>query len=323
MAATRQDRGKPQLLEENDIFSTQLGRWSCSHGWPSCHGLMSATLAWAVTIFPRAKKSQKNHWISWHCPFKLNFMSWHACSQAPTHIAFAPKTHKLFWLTTMLSLVNGVQILLSQSNFNRRSHLTSCHTPSMHRGRSPGEVGKQQNRAEVYATGREVLATIKVSFDSESWIRTPFTTDRDLQLSRKSIYPANERPWFMSRQVSCSLLICLVIPHASLSFKYFCFGFSCDMSGLAFADVVIFDPVQCNAREFCLFRISENLGSYDGGNVHLLPGNYELKVNVRPSMFVRTGTKSSLHGALWSSIDSEWWRKQVHHPRTVLKRSES
>ena len=158
----------------------------------------------------------------------------HACSQAPAHIAFSPKTHELFWPTTMLSLVNGVQILLSQSNFNRRSHLTSCHTPSMHRGRSPGEVGKQQNRAEVYAAGREVLATVKVSFDSESSILTPFTTDRDLQLSRKSIYPANERPWFISRQVSWSLFFCLVIPHASLSFKYFCFRFACDMSGLAF-----------------------------------------------------------------------------------------
>ena len=59
MAATGQGRGKRQLLEENDIFSTQLGRWSCSRGWPSCHGLMSATLAWAVAIFSSRKKAQK------------------------------------------------------------------------------------------------------------------------------------------------------------------------------------------------------------------------------------------------------------------------
>ena len=70
MAATRQGGGKRQLLEENDIFSTQLGRWSCSRGWPSCHGLMFPTLAWAVAIFSSRKKSAKNHWILWHCSFK-------------------------------------------------------------------------------------------------------------------------------------------------------------------------------------------------------------------------------------------------------------
>ena len=59
MAATRQGRGKRHLLEENDIFSTRLGRWSFSRGWPSRHGLMSATFAWAVAIFPRAKKIAK------------------------------------------------------------------------------------------------------------------------------------------------------------------------------------------------------------------------------------------------------------------------
>ena len=32
---TRQGRGKRQLLKENDICSTQLGRWSCLRGWPS------------------------------------------------------------------------------------------------------------------------------------------------------------------------------------------------------------------------------------------------------------------------------------------------
>ena len=51
----RQARGKRQLLEENDICSTQLGRWGCLRGWPS---LMSATLARAVAIFcSRSKKS--------------------------------------------------------------------------------------------------------------------------------------------------------------------------------------------------------------------------------------------------------------------------
>ena len=35
MAATREGRGKRQLLEENDICSTRLGRWSCLRGWPS------------------------------------------------------------------------------------------------------------------------------------------------------------------------------------------------------------------------------------------------------------------------------------------------
>ena len=35
----------------NDICSIRLGRRSCLHGWPSCHGLMSATLARAVAIF--------------------------------------------------------------------------------------------------------------------------------------------------------------------------------------------------------------------------------------------------------------------------------
>ena len=32
------------------IYSTRLGRRSCSRGWPSCH---AATLAWAVAIFSR------------------------------------------------------------------------------------------------------------------------------------------------------------------------------------------------------------------------------------------------------------------------------
>ena len=57
-AATRQGRGKRQILEENDIYATQLERWSCSRGWPSCHGLMFATLARAVTIICPRKKAQ-------------------------------------------------------------------------------------------------------------------------------------------------------------------------------------------------------------------------------------------------------------------------
>ena len=69
MAATREGRGKRYFLKENDVCSTRLGRWSSSRGWPSCHGLMSATLARAVAIFYSRKKSSKNHWISWHCPF--------------------------------------------------------------------------------------------------------------------------------------------------------------------------------------------------------------------------------------------------------------
>ena len=67
MAATGQGRGQRQLFEENDICLTQLGRWSCSRGWLE---LMSATLARAVAIFCSRKKSAKNHWLSWHCPFK-------------------------------------------------------------------------------------------------------------------------------------------------------------------------------------------------------------------------------------------------------------
>ena len=54
---------------ENDICSTQLGRQSCSRGWPSCHGLMSKTHARAVAIFRSRKKKRKNPEISWHCPF--------------------------------------------------------------------------------------------------------------------------------------------------------------------------------------------------------------------------------------------------------------
>ena len=48
---------------ENDICSTRLGRRSCLHGRPSCHGLMSAKLPRAVAIFPRAKKPLKASFV--------------------------------------------------------------------------------------------------------------------------------------------------------------------------------------------------------------------------------------------------------------------
>ena len=43
---------RPQVkAAEYDNCSTQLGRWSWSRGWPSCYGLIFATLAQAVPIF--------------------------------------------------------------------------------------------------------------------------------------------------------------------------------------------------------------------------------------------------------------------------------
>ena len=56
MAATREGRGKRQLLEENDICSTRLGRWSCSRGWPSWY---PRHLREQQPFFARAKKVQK------------------------------------------------------------------------------------------------------------------------------------------------------------------------------------------------------------------------------------------------------------------------
>ena len=64
MAATRQGRRKRYLLEL--AWAVKLFARS-----PSCHGPMSATFARAVAIVCSRKKSAKNHWISWHCPFKI------------------------------------------------------------------------------------------------------------------------------------------------------------------------------------------------------------------------------------------------------------
>ena len=48
---------------ENDICSTRLGQRSCLRGTPSCHGLMSAKLPWAVAIFSRAKRNLKASFV--------------------------------------------------------------------------------------------------------------------------------------------------------------------------------------------------------------------------------------------------------------------
>ena len=48
---------------ENDVSSIRLGRQSCLHGWRSCHGLMSATLARAVARFSCAKKKAQRKFL--------------------------------------------------------------------------------------------------------------------------------------------------------------------------------------------------------------------------------------------------------------------
>ena len=64
MAATRQGRGKRQLLEENDFFSTQLGGGGGGGGGVKLFArlteLMSTTLARAVAIFSSRQKAQKS-----------------------------------------------------------------------------------------------------------------------------------------------------------------------------------------------------------------------------------------------------------------------
>ena len=67
MAATRQGRGKRQLLDENDVWLTQPGRWTCSLGRPSW---CPRHLREQYPFFCSRKKSAKNQWISWHCPCK-------------------------------------------------------------------------------------------------------------------------------------------------------------------------------------------------------------------------------------------------------------
>ena len=42
------------------LLVTRLGQWSCSGGWPSYHGLMSATRVWSVAIFCSRKQAQIN-----------------------------------------------------------------------------------------------------------------------------------------------------------------------------------------------------------------------------------------------------------------------
>ena len=65
------------------VVGSRLCHVSSQRRWPGCQaartakrsGLMSATLARAPAIFCSRKKSAKNHWISWHCPFNF-FTAW-------------------------------------------------------------------------------------------------------------------------------------------------------------------------------------------------------------------------------------------------------
>ena len=84
----RKNNGSHQAKSrENDICLTHLGQRSCSGTWLSCHGLMSAALARAVTIFPRAKKCKKIHWMSWHWPFKIPEDTYLGCGSPESQTA--------------------------------------------------------------------------------------------------------------------------------------------------------------------------------------------------------------------------------------------
>ena len=73
MAATRQGHGKRQWLEENDICRLSLGGEVVCPADQTVIVWCPRHLREQSPFFARAKKRKKIHWISWHCPFKLNF----------------------------------------------------------------------------------------------------------------------------------------------------------------------------------------------------------------------------------------------------------